>query len=170
MQHCIPSRVTYFCDKFETKIFFQLIRITIQHFAGEPSSESTKLLGPEYNYLLGEYLSIKRLEQSIFNESYIHAHVHFVIIFKFLISHQLLFLSSYKTWKDQISDIGAGCVNKTYHDLSIRRNGCSALVRMPADKGMSYDTKNTNTSQERNNFSVDMEEESSDMDKFKYVW
>ena len=70
MQHCIPSRVTYLCDKFETKIFFQLIRITIQHFAGEPSSESTKLLGPEYNYLLGEYLSIKRLEQSIFNESY----------------------------------------------------------------------------------------------------
>ena len=98
----------------------------------------------------------------------IHAHVHFVIIFKFLISHQLLFLSSYKTWKDQISDIGAGCVNKTYHDLSIRRNGCSALVRMPTKE--CHTTKNTNTSQERNNFSVDMEEESSDMDKFKYVW
>ena len=30
-----------------------------------------------------------------------------------------LFLPSYKTWKDQISDIDAGCVNKTYHDLSI---------------------------------------------------
>ena len=28
-----------------------------------------------------------------------------------------------------------------------------------------HTTKNTNTSQERNNFSVDMEEESSDMDK-----
>ena len=49
----------------------------------------------------------------------IHAHVHFVIIFKFLISHQLLFLPSNKTWKDQISDIDAGYVNKTYHDLSI---------------------------------------------------
>ena len=36
----------------------------------ETSLESTKLLGPEYNDLLGEYLSIKRLEQLIFNESY----------------------------------------------------------------------------------------------------
>eukprot|EP00731_Ephydatia_muelleri_P005622 Em0002g1798a len=34
-----------------------------------------------------------------------------------------------------------------------------------ADKGMSYDKEYYNTSQERNNFSVDMEEESSDMDK-----
>ena len=70
MQHCIPSRVTYLCDKFETKIL-QLIRKTIQHrpISGETSSESTKLLGPEYNDLLGEYLSIKRLKQSIFNES-----------------------------------------------------------------------------------------------------
>ena len=43
--------------------------------------------------------------------------MHFVIIFKFLISHKLLFLPP--TWKDQISDTDAGCVNKTYHDLSI---------------------------------------------------
>ena len=33
MQHCIPSCVTYLCHKFGTKIF-QLIRKTIQHFAG----------------------------------------------------------------------------------------------------------------------------------------
>ena len=68
------------------------------------------------------YLSIKRLEQSIFNESYsaaAHAHMHFVIIFKFRISNQLLFLPLYKTWKGQISNTDAGCVNKTYHDLSI---------------------------------------------------
>ena len=46
---------------------------------------------------------------------------------------------------------------------ALRRNGCSALVRMPT-KG-SHTTKNyTDSSQERNNFSVDMEEESSDMD------
>ena len=31
----------------------------------------------------------------------------------------VFFLPSYKTWKDQISDIDAGCVNKTYHDLCI---------------------------------------------------
>ena len=36
-------------------------------------------------------------------------------------------------------------------------------VRMPTKE--CHTTKNTNTSQERNNFSVDMEEESSDMDK-----
>ena len=35
------------------------------------------------------------------------------------ISGHVLFLPSYKTWKDQISDIDAGCVNKTYHDLGI---------------------------------------------------
>ena len=44
----------------------------------------------------------------------------------------------------------------------MRRNGCSALVRMPTKE--CHTTKNTNTSQERNNFSVDMEEESSNMD------
>ena len=45
----------------------------------------------------------------------------------------------------------------------MRQNGCSALVRMPTKE---FDTtKNSNTSQERNNFSVDTEEESSDMDK-----
>ena len=98
----------------------------------------------------------------------IHAHVHFVIIFKFLISHQLLFLPSYKIWKDQISDIDAGCVNKTYHDLSIT-GICDEMdvplwsECMPTKE--CHTTKNTNTSQERNNFSVDMEEESSDMDK-----
>ena len=92
----------------------------------------------------------------------IHAHVHFVIIFKFLISHQLLFLPSYKTWKDQINDTDAGCGN---NDLYMRRYGCSALGGQNADKGMSYDKEYYNTSQERNNFSVDMEEESSDMDK-----
>ena len=66
----------------------------------------------------------KRLEQSIFNESYstaahpcARAFRHNCQISNF--SHQLLFLPSYKTWKDQISDIDAGCVNKTYHDLSI---------------------------------------------------
>ena len=84
------------------------------------------------------YLSI---EQSIFNESYsaaAHAHVHFVMIIKFLISHQLLFLPSYKTWKGQISDTDAGCVNKTYHDLSI--TGISdEMDGQNADKGMSYD-------------------------------
>ena len=33
--------------------------------------------------------------------------------FSHLISHQLLFLPSYKTCKGQISDTDAGCVNKT---------------------------------------------------------
>ena len=98
----------------------------------------------------------------------IHAHVHFVIIFEFLISHQLFFLPSYNTWKDQISDTGAGCVNKTYPNLSIT-GICDEMdvplwsVRMPTKE--CHTTKNTNMSQERNNFSVDMEEESSDMDK-----
>ena len=44
----------------------------------------------------------------------IYAHVHFVIIF-----NNFTLVPSYKIWKDQISDIDAGCVNKTYHDLSI---------------------------------------------------
>ena len=97
----------------------------------------------------------------------IHAHVHFVIIFKFLISHQLLFLPSYKTWKDQKSDIDAGCVNKTYHDLSI--TGICDEMDVP----LLSECRQRNVirqrilirPQERNNFSVDMEEESSDMDK-----
>ena len=97
----------------------------------------------------------------------IHAHVHFVIIFKFLISHQLLFLPSYNTWKDQISDTGAGCVNKTYSNLSI--TGICDEMDVPlwseCRQRNVIRQKNTNTSQERNNFSVDMEEESSDMDK-----
>ena len=58
-------------------------------------------------------------------------HVHFVIIFKFLISHQLLF-------------------------LPYTKHGRAKYTKKNT-------TKNTNTSQERNNFSVDMEEESSDM-------
>ena len=93
----------------------------------------------------------------------IHAHVHFVIIFKFLISHQLLFLPSYKTWKDQISDIDAGCVNKTYHDLSI--TGICDEMDVPLWSECRKRNVIRQRTQDRNNFSVDMEEESSDMDK-----
>ena len=59
-------------------------------------------------------------------------------------------------------------LSRSVYYRHMRRNGCSALVRMPTKE--CHTTKNTNTSQERNNFSVDMEEESSDIDKFKYVW
>ena len=148
MQHCIPSRVTYLCDKFETKIF-QLIRKTIQRFAGlsQVKLHRSRRNCQDQNIMI--FLvntcpskdSSSRFSMNHTPQLPIHAHVHFVIIFKFLISHQLLFLPSYKTWKDQISDIDAGCVNKTYHDLSITGICDKWMFRFGqnADKGMSYD-------------------------------
>ena len=130
-----------------------------------------KQLGPEYNDLLGEYVYLSICHQKTravdFQLIILHscpcAHAFRYLIFTFWISNQLLFLPSHKTWKSQISDADAGSVNQTYHDLSMRQNGCSTLVRMPTKE--CHTTKNTNMSLEWNNFSIDMEEESSDMQK-----
>ncbi|KAL5496454.1 hypothetical protein EMCRGX_G012738 [Ephydatia muelleri] len=46
----------------------------------------------------------------------------------------------------------------------MRRNGCPALVRMQTKECHTTKGTNTRTSQETSNLSVDMEEESSDMD------
>ena len=151
MQHCIPSRVTYLCDKFETKIL-QLIRKTIQHrsISGETSSESTKLLGPEYNDLLGEYLSIKRLKQSIFNESYsaaahpcARAFRHNFQISNFTSAFIFTLVQNvegpnkrYRCWMCQQD------LSRSVYYRHMRRNGCSALVRMPTKE--CHTTKNTN--------------------------
>ena len=120
--------------------------------------------------------SIKRLEQSIFNESYFAAAhpcarafrhnfqiSNFTSAFIFTLVQNMEGLNKrYRCWMCQQD------LSRSVYYRHMRRNGCSALVRMPTKE--CHTTKNTNISQERNNFSVDMEEESSDMDKFKYVW
>ena len=144
MQHCIPSCVTYLCDKFETKIF-QLIRKTIQHFAGLSQVKlHRKLLGPEYNDLYGEYvyLSIKRLEQSIFNEPYSAAAHPCARAFRhnFQISNftsAFIFTLVQNMEAIQMLDVSTRlitiCLLQAYATKSMFRFGQNA------DKGMSYD-------------------------------
>ena len=55
-------------------------------------------------------------------------------------------------------------LSRSVYYRHMRRNGCPALVRMQTKECHTTKGTNTRTSQETSNLSVDMEEESSDMD------